>query len=76
VAVPEGVTLVNEVQQLQCGASAGTFRLRFRGAETADIPFNADALRLQTELELLGPCVRVTNRVFGLHALVRVRRGR
>ena len=44
---------VNEVQELRCAATGGTFTLRFRGFETAPIAFNAIPADVRKALELL-----------------------
>jgi hypothetical protein len=45
---------VNEVQRLTLAATAGTFRLQFKGQFTDPIPFSPTAAQVQSALEALG----------------------
>jgi hypothetical protein len=50
----------NEIQQLRCTLSAGSFRLTFRHAMTGPIAFSATAAELRDALESLFPVTLVT----------------
>lgn len=49
---PDGVQ-VNEVQQVLCQATGGTFTLSFKGHTTSPIPYNADQETLKSYLQQL-----------------------
>jgi hypothetical protein len=44
----------NEVQEVAIRATSGSFSLRFKGAETAQLPFNATAVEVQAALNALA----------------------
>ena len=54
------VTLLQEVQEVNCTADGGTFTIKFRGYTTNDILYNADMATIETELELLHSIGDVT----------------
>ena len=52
---------VNEKQVLFCSASSGSFAIRFRNVQSADIPYNSSPLQLQTLLQSMLSYVSVVD---------------